>query len=124
MILGLRRVLDDVVGYPAVIDHVGPFLHLHRGHRGHGFDALDIDLLELLDKVEHRIELALKMRNLRFLNPDPRQMRDTANSGSINRHYIRPQTGISVSYSRGRFCTATGVFPALPTEEIDLHRQI
>src|ERR1700744_2863158 len=94
MILGLRRVRHDLVGDLAVIDHVGPLLHLHRSYRGHGLYSPNIDLAELLDERQHGIQLALKVRNLGFSDRNPREMRDTANSGGIDGHYIGPQTAI------------------------------
>src|SRR6266576_5169670 len=84
MIFAGRRVPDHVVGDVAIIDHVGAFFHLHRRHRGHRFDAVDIDLAQLLDEGQHRIQLALQMRNFGVCDRDPRKMRDTANGGGID----------------------------------------
>src|SRR5260370_12454757 len=48
------------------------------------------------------------MRNFCFGDRDPREMRDTANGGGIDRHDIWPLNGeFSPPYSRGCFCTAT-----------------
>src|SRR5579872_7404114 len=44
VILGLRRIAHNVVDDFAIIDHVGPLLHLHRDHRGHRLDPFDVDL--------------------------------------------------------------------------------
>src|SRR6266851_7405813 len=108
MVLGRRPVPDDIVWDPAVIDHVGTLLHFHRHHRGHRFDSLDVHFGELLDEGQHRIQLALQMRNLCLSDRDPREMRDTANGGGIDGHYIGPLTGkLSPPYSRGGFCAAT-----------------
>src|SRR5262249_15890546 len=115
--LGYRRVLHDIVGDLPVIDHVLPLLHLHRRHRGHGLDALDIDLRQLLDEGQYGVQFTLQMRNFGVPDRDPRQMRDTAYGGGINRHYIWPRNGIfsvSSAYSRGRFCTATGAMAPDP----------
>jgi hypothetical protein len=38
----------------------------------------------LLDKGQHRIQLALQMRNFCVGDRDPREMRDTANGGGID----------------------------------------
>src|SRR3569833_2297637 len=89
---GRGRVGNDIVGDLAVIDHILPLLHLHRGDRGHRLHALDIDLRELLDKGEHGIELALKMRILVLGNRNARQMRDAADGSGVDGHYIRPLT--------------------------------
>ena len=51
-------------------------------------DALDIDLRQLLDKGQHRVQLALQMRNLGLGDRYPRQMGDTADGIGIDRHYI------------------------------------
>ena len=72
----------------AVIDEVGAFLHLHRRHRGHRLDALDIDFRQLLDKGQHRVQFALQIGNLGLIDRDPREMRDTANGGGIDGHIV------------------------------------
>src|ERR1700687_6307432 len=108
MAFGRRRVPDYIVRNLAVIDHVGTLLHFHRHHRGHRFDAVDVYFRQLLDEGQHRVQLALQMRNLCLSDRDPREMRDTANGGGIDGHYIGPLTGkLSPPYSRGGFCAAT-----------------
>jgi hypothetical protein len=48
------------------------------------------------------------VRNLGFSNGDPREMRDTANSGGVDGHLYRPlRREIESAYSRGPFRTAT-----------------
>src|ERR1700693_1988786 len=48
------------------------------------------------------------MGNLGVGDRDPREMRDTANGGGIDGHYMGPLTAkFSPPYSRGLFCTAT-----------------
>ena len=50
MILGHRRVGDDVIGLPAIGDLVAALLELHVGDAGHGRHIVRIDLAELLEK--------------------------------------------------------------------------
>src|SRR5439155_344596 len=45
-----------------------------------------------LDLGEHRIELALQMRNLVVGNRNARKMRDAADDSSVDGHNIRPLT--------------------------------
>ncbi len=70
----------------AVRDHVGPLLHHHWGYRGHRLDPCHIDLGKLLDERQHGVDLAPQVLDLVIGNRDPRQMRDAANRGGINRH--------------------------------------
>src|SRR3979409_1326748 len=108
MTVGRRRIPDHVVRNLAINDHVGTLLHFHRHHRGHRFDAIDIHFRQLFDECQHGIQLALQMRNLCLSDRDPREMRDTANGGSIDGHYIGPLMGkLSPPYSRGGICAAT-----------------
>ena len=86
MVLLVRRVGRHLVDDLAVIDHVQALLHLHRHHRGHRLDAVDIHFLQLLDKGQHGVQFALQMGNLGVSNRDPRKLRDTANGGSIDGH--------------------------------------
>src|SRR6266700_1918037 len=103
-----RRIPDHVVRDLAVIDHVRALFHFHWHHRGHRFDAIDVHFAELFDKGQHRIQLALQMRNFSVSDRDPRKMRNTANGGGIDGHYIGPlNSEFSPPYSRGCFCTAT-----------------
>src|SRR5712672_1483572 len=90
MVVGGRRVPDYVVRDLAIIDHVGALLHFHWHYRGHRFDAIHVDFAELLDERQHRVQLALEMRNLALSDRNPREMGDTANGGGIDGHYIRP----------------------------------
>src|SRR6266568_9253661 len=81
---------DHVVRDLAVIDHVRALFHFHWHHRGHRFDAIDVHFAELFDKGQHRIQFALQMRNFNVSDRDPRKMRNTANGGGIDGHYIGP----------------------------------
>jgi hypothetical protein len=80
----IRRVAQHRVGILAVIHHVGALFHRHRRHRGHGLDALDIDLLQLLHERQNGIDLATQVLDFVVRNRDPRQMRDTANGCSVD----------------------------------------
>jgi len=84
MILGLWRIAEDIIGNAAIVDDIGTLLHFHRYHRGHRFNALDINLRQLLDEGQDRVQFALEMRDLCFPDRNPRQMRDTANGGGID----------------------------------------
>src|SRR4029079_13854798 len=108
MMIRGRRVPDDVISDLAIIDHVGALFHFHRRNRGHRFNAIDIDFRQLLHEGQHRIQLALQMRNLALSDRDPRELGDTAYGGSIDGHYIWPLTAnFSPPYSRRGFCAAT-----------------
>src|ERR1700692_1167693 len=108
MAFSRRRIPNDVVGYLAVINDVGTLLHFHRRDRGHRFDAIDVHLGQLLDEGEHRVQLALRARNLGLGDRDPGEMGDTANGGGGDGHYIWPLAAkFSPPYSRGGFCAAT-----------------
>src|ERR1700704_1025089 len=101
-------------GRRRIPDHVGTLLHFHGHHRGHRFDAIDIHFRQLFDECQHGIQLALQMRNLCLSDRDPREMRDTANGGGIDGHYIGPLMGkLSPPYSRGGFCAATAGGPCV-----------
>src|SRR5258708_19948031 len=95
MVVGGRRVPDYIVRDLAIIDHVGALLHFHRRDRGHRFDAIHVHFAELLDERQHRVQLALEMRNLALSDRNPREMGDTANGGGIDGHYIWPLRAIS-----------------------------
>src|SRR3981189_993825 len=88
---------------------------------GRFFIAIAIPFRQLFDECQHGIQLALQMRNLCLSDRDPREMRDTANGGDIDGHYIGPLMGkLSPPYSRGGFCAPTG--GARPQPAIGLSR--
>src|ERR1700682_3963127 len=72
VILVGRRVLDDGVRNAAVGHLILTHFHRHRRHRRHRLDALDVNLAELLDEGQDRVELALKTGHLVLRNGDPR----------------------------------------------------
>ena len=74
MILGRRRVGQNLIGDLAVIDRVVTLFHLHRGDRRHRLDAVDIHLGELLDEGQHGVEFTLQMGDLIILDRDPRKV--------------------------------------------------
>src|SRR5262245_4919065 len=86
MVLGRRRVLDDVVGDAAVSDFVLALPQLHGRHRGHRLDAFDVDLRQLLDEGEDGVELALQGLDLLLGNRDAREMRDAADGIGVDGH--------------------------------------
>ncbi len=86
MVLGGRRIPDDIVGNASVGHHVGTLLHLHRRHRGHRFHARDIDLRQLLHEGQDRIELALQVRDLVLRDGDARELGNAANGIGIDGH--------------------------------------
>ena len=55
-----RRVGHDFRRLIAVGDLVGPRLHRHFDHRRHRLDAGDVDLLQLFDEAEDRVEVGLQ----------------------------------------------------------------
>src|SRR3954451_22530540 len=81
------RIAHNVVRYPAVGDLVLAHLHVHRCDRGHRLDALDVHLRELLDESQDRVELTLEVLDLVLRNRDAGEMRDTADSSSVDRHW-------------------------------------
>ena len=62
------------------------FFICHRRHRGHRLDTVDIDLLQLLDKGQDRVDLAAQMLDLAVLDGDTGEMRDTAHGRGVNGH--------------------------------------
>src|SRR5882757_2874346 len=81
------RIAHDVVRNTAVGDFVLAPLHVRRRDRGHRLDALDVHLQELLHESEDRVELALEVLNLVLRNRDAGEMRDAADSSSVDRHW-------------------------------------
>src|ERR1700722_7070 len=86
VILMGRRILDDGVRDTAVGHFILAHFHRHRRHRRHRFDTVHIDLAELLDEGQNRIELTLKTGHLVVGNGDPRQMRDAADRVCVDSH--------------------------------------
>ena len=70
---------------PSVTTSVRFFI-CHRRHRGHRLDAVAIHFVELLDKGQDGVELALQMRDLVVGDGDARQMRDAADGGGVDGH--------------------------------------
>src|SRR6204780_5097060 len=64
VILMGRRVLDDGIRNAAVGHLILAHFHRHRRHRRHRLDARNVDLAELLDEGQNRVELALKAGHL------------------------------------------------------------
>src|SRR5215831_20442039 len=114
MILRRRRVLDDVIGDATVGDHVGPLLHLHGNDGGHGLDAFDVDLRQLLHEGENGVEFAPQMLDLVLGNPNARKLRDAADGIGIDGHGMlqEPQG----AYSRAAFAAATEPLLRSPPE--------
>src|SRR5260370_5354628 len=86
LILGRRRVLENDRGISAFGHHVGALLHRHRRHRGHGFYAAHVDLGELLDEREDRVELGLQVLDFFVGDRDAGEMRDAADGRGVNGH--------------------------------------
>jgi len=57
ILIGIRRIGDDVGGLVAVGHFIGALLHCHRRYRGHGLDAIDIHFGELLDEAQNAVQL-------------------------------------------------------------------
>src|SRR5580704_12338662 len=86
VILVGRGVLDDGVRDTAIGHLILTHFHRHRRHRRHRFDAVHIDLAELLDEGQDGVELALKASHLVPGNGDPRQMRHAADRICVDSH--------------------------------------
>src|SRR5579862_6279457 len=86
VILMGRRVGDDGVRDTAVGHLILAHFHRHRRHRCHWFDAIHVDLAQLLDEGQDGVELALKAGHLVLGNGDPRQMRNAADRICIDSH--------------------------------------
>src|SRR5580700_1882220 len=86
VILMGRRIRDDGVRDAAVGHLILAHFHRHRRHRRHRLDALDVDLVELFDKGQNGVELALNTGHFVLGNGDPRQMRNAANRVCVDSH--------------------------------------
>src|SRR5260370_20751962 len=86
LIVGRRSVLENDRGISDFGAHVGALLHRHRRHRGHGFDAAHVDLGELLDEREDRVELGLQVLDFFVGDGDAGEMRDAADGRGVNGH--------------------------------------
>src|SRR5580700_3465061 len=86
VILVGRRVLDDGIRDTAVGHLILAHFHRHWRHRRHRLDAIHIDLAELLDEGQNRIELALKTGHFVLSNGDSRQMRNAADRVCVDSH--------------------------------------
>src|SRR5580704_2512604 len=86
VILTGRRVGDDGVRDTAVGHLILAHFHRHQRHRRHRLDTRDVDLVELLDEGQDRVELALKASHLVLGNSDPRQMRYAADRICVDSH--------------------------------------
>src|SRR5215470_4287869 len=74
-----RRVLENGFRVTAVGHDVFALFHEHGRDRGHRLDAGHVDLVELLDEGEDRVQLALQMLDLVVVDGDAREVRDVAN---------------------------------------------
>src|SRR5262252_4863549 len=90
MILDGRRILDDVVGNLAVGHNIRALLHYHGRHGGHGLDANDVGLQQLLHESEHGIKLAPKVLDLIIPDRNARKMRDAPDGRNIDGHEAFP----------------------------------
>jgi len=79
-----RRIGDDRVGNAAVGDLVFPHLQGHWGNRRHRLDTFHLDLRQLLDEGENRVEFASKIFNFALRDPDSGKMGDTADGVVID----------------------------------------
>src|SRR5580704_1957675 len=86
VILMGRRILDDGIRDAAVGHLILAHFHRHRRHRRHRLDTRDVDLVELLDEGQDRVELALKASYLGLGNGDPRQVRNAADRVCVDSH--------------------------------------
>ena len=110
---------DPAVGYD-----VRALLHLHRRDRRHRLDPLDVDLGQLLDEGQDRVELAPQVLDLLLGDRDAGQMRDAADGGGVDGHPNFPADRIyhpRCRYSRGRNLPATAAqipafWPAVRSE--------
>ena len=59
---------------------------LHRRHRRHGLDAAHVDLVELLDETQDRIQLALVFLDLVLLDPDAGKAADALHGSGVDGH--------------------------------------
>src|SRR5580700_472664 len=86
VILMGRRVGDDGVRDATVGHFVLAHFHRHRRHRRHRLNTRDVDLAELLDEGQDRVELALQTGHLVLGNGNPRQMRNAADRICVDSH--------------------------------------
>ena len=77
-----------IARHAAFGDDVVALLHLHRHDRRHRLDVADIDLVQLLDEAEDRIQLALQRIELIVADGDPRKSRDALDGISVDGHRI------------------------------------
>ena len=86
MILGQRRIADNPFGVITIRHFIDALFHHHRGHRRHRLDTRNIDLVQLLDKSQHRVELDLQMGHFSVGDGDAREACDLPNGRLVDRH--------------------------------------
>jgi len=86
MIVSRGRVGSDGIRHLTVIDHIGPFFHLDIDNRRHRLDAIDINLVQLLDETENGVQLVTQFLGAFIGDGDTRELGDSFDSGLIDGH--------------------------------------
>src|SRR5262249_32971533 len=82
-------------------------LHRHWRYRRHWFDAIDLDLLQLLDERQHGVELIPEMLDFILGHGDAGEMSNAADGIGVDGHGSSGSRFVP-AYSRAAFKTTAG----------------
>jgi hypothetical protein len=80
------RVRQDLGLLIAIGDHVLAALQAHRRDRGHRLHVVDVQLAQLLDEAEDRVEVLRECGEVLFFDPDSGELGDLGGRGRVDGH--------------------------------------